>query len=241
MIVKDYPKLRVNREGNFDAVMSENANAMGTIWNSWQTTWAGEPSVVSSEVSATSNGSWSGDPSQGGEWVAGLEITREITETPEIQTRTGVTTSVVEDIVETRNDRIVSVALIPFIRSKTIEIDATNLKPNSNHYFYFDNIAVDKFVRPYNATYSQDSGVTTTSYCKTDGNGRLRAYFDIPNSDTQRFPTGQREMRLTSSFYNISNPASNGSGMYQAQGYIASITNRELSATRNGRVILDRS
>ena len=60
--------------------MSENANAMGTVWNSWQTTWVGEPSVVSSEVQATSNGSWSGDPSQGGEWVAGLQSTREITE-----------------------------------------------------------------------------------------------------------------------------------------------------------------
>ena len=31
---------------------------------------------------------------------SGTEITREITETPEIQTRTGVTTSVVEDFVE---------------------------------------------------------------------------------------------------------------------------------------------
>ena len=233
------PEVKINREGNFDAVMSENANALGTVWNSWQTTWVGEPSVVSSEVSATSNGSWSGDPSQGGEWVAGLEITREITETPEIQTRTGVTTSVVEDIVETRNDRTVSVALIPFIRSKTIEIDATNLKPNSNHYFYFDNIAVDKYVRPHSATYSQDSGLTTTSYCKTDGNGRLRAFFTIPNNDTERFPTGQRELRVTSSFYNLSNPASNGSGMYQAQGLLQS-TQTEITATRNGRVILDR-
>ena len=49
---------------------------------------------------------------------------QEITETPEIQTRTGVTTSVVEDFVETRNDRIVSVSIIPFIRARTIEIDA---------------------------------------------------------------------------------------------------------------------
>ena len=233
------PEVKINREGNFDAVMSENANAMGTVWNSWQTTWVGEPSVSTSEVQATSNGSWSGDPAQGGEWVSGLQVSRELTDTPEIQTRTGVTTSVVEDLVETRNDRIVSVTLIPFIRSKTITIDATNLKPNSNHYFYFDNISVDKFVRPLNATYSQDDGVTATSYCKTDGNGRLRAYFDIPNSDTQRFPTGQREMRLTSSFYNISNPASNGSAIYQAQGLLQA-SQTEVISTRNGRVILDR-
>ena len=51
------------------------------------------------EVSSTSNGSWSGDPTQGGVWQAGEEVTREITETVETQTRTGVTTSVVEDFV----------------------------------------------------------------------------------------------------------------------------------------------
>jgi hypothetical protein len=230
------PDVRVNREGNFDAVMAENANSLGTVWNSWQTTWVGEPTGVSTEVQSTSNGSWSGDPLQGGEWVAGITVSREITETPEIQTRTGVTTSVVEDFVETRNDRIVSMSLIPFIRSRTIEIDATNLKPNSNHYFYFDNINVNKFVRPFNATYSQDGGTTVTSECKTDGNGRLRAYFELPNSAAQRFPTGQRDLRITSSFYNMANPASQGNGMYSAQG-ILQATQTEVVSTRNGRVI----
>ena len=233
------PEVRINREGNFDAVLSDNTNALGTVWNSWQTTWAGEPSVVSSEVQATSNGSWSGDPAQGGEWVAGLEITREITETPEIQTRTGVTTSVVEDFVETRNDRIVSVSIVPFMRARTIEIDATNLKPGSNHYFFFDNIDVNRFVRPYSGTYSQDGGTTVTSNCKTDGNGRLRAYFELPNNSIDKFATGQRELRITSSANNLSNPASNGSAVYQAQGLLQA-SQTEIVSTRNGRVVMER-
>ena len=78
-------------------------------------------------------------------------ITREITETPEIQSRTGVRTSVVEDFVETRNNRVVSVSVIPFIRSREIKIDATNLKPNTNHFIYFDGIRVDQFTRPDSA------------------------------------------------------------------------------------------
>ena len=233
------PEVRINREGNFDAVLSENTNALGTVWNNWQTTWVGEPAVVSSEVQSTSNGSWSGDPSQGGEWNAGLEITREITETPEIQTRTGVTTSVVEDFVETRNDRIVSVSIIPFMRARTIEIDATNLKPNTNHYFYFDNVNVNKFIRPQSGSYSQDGGTTVSSNCKTDGNGRLRAFFELPNNSIDRFPTGQRELRITSSFYNLSNPASNGSAVYQAQGLLQS-SQTEIVSTRNGRVVTER-
>ena len=80
-----------------------------------QTTWVGEPEQVSSEVTAQSNGSWSGDPAQGGEWTAGVTVTREVTDTVEGQVRTGVTTSVVEDFQETRNDRVVSVSIVPFM------------------------------------------------------------------------------------------------------------------------------
>ena len=57
-------------------------------------------------------------PCSSGEWTQGTIITKEITETPEIQARTGARTSVVEDFVETRNNRVVSVSVIPFIRSR---------------------------------------------------------------------------------------------------------------------------
>jgi len=35
------PQLIINREGNYDAVVAAIGNNMGTVWNSWQTTWAG--------------------------------------------------------------------------------------------------------------------------------------------------------------------------------------------------------
>ena len=232
------PEVRINREGNFDAIQSGVANSLGTVWNSWQTTWVGEPRTVSSEVQSTSNGAWSGDPAQGGVWMAGEQITREFTETVETQTRTGVQTTVVEDFVESRNDRIVSVSLIPWIRAKTIQLDGENLKPNTNHYFYFDNIDVNKFVRPYSTAYSQDGGLTVTSGLKTDGQGRLRGYFDLPNSDTQRFATGMREMRATSSYYNLPNPSSSCGEVYQAQGLLQA-SQTTVTSTRNGRVVFE--
>ena len=64
---------------------------------------------------------------------------------------------------------------------------------------------VNKFIRPQSGSYSQDGGTTVSSNCKTDGNGRLRAFFELPNNSIDRFPTGQRELRITSSFYNLSN------------------------------------
>ena len=233
------PDVRINREGNFDAVLAENENSLGTVWNEWQTTWVGEPVVVEEQSVAAVPGSWSGDPSQGGEWTQGTIITREITETPEIQSRTGVRTSVVEDFVETRNNRVVSVSVIPFIRSKEIKIDATNLKPNINHYIYFDGIRVDQFVRPDSVTYSQDSGTTVTSGVKTDGNGRLICHFNIPNDENQRFPTGQRQVLVTSSATNLNNPDSRASSNYQAQGLL-NTSQTEIVSTRNGRVIMER-
>ena len=55
------PEVRINREGNFDALLAESAD-LGTVWNAWQTNWVGEPTTVSTEVLSTSSGSWSGDP-----------------------------------------------------------------------------------------------------------------------------------------------------------------------------------
>ena len=179
------------------------------------------------------------DPAQGGEWTQGTIITKEITETPEIQARTGVRTSVVEDFVETRNNRVVSVSVIPFIRSREIKITGTNLKPNTDHFIYFDGIRVDQYTRPDSATYSQDSGTTKSSGIKTDGNGKLICHFEIPNDNNQRFPTGQREVRITSSANNLNNPDSGGASIYQAQGLLNS-SQTEVVSTRNGRVVLER-
>jgi hypothetical protein len=230
------PEVRINREGNFDALLAESAD-LGTVWNAWQTNWVGEPTTVSTEVLSTSSGSWSGDPAQGGEWVSGTEVSREITNTIETQSRTGIRTTVVEDFVEDRNDRVVSISVIPFIRAQTIEIDAVNLKPDSFHYVFFDQQDVNRFVRPFNATYSQDGGTGVTSGIKADGNGRVRAYFDLPNNGPDRFPTGQRDLKVTSSVYNESNPSSGGQAQFSAQGLLQ--TNQtEIISTRNGRTIV---
>ena len=233
------PEVRINREGNYDAVIAENKNSLGTIWNAWQTTWVGQPEVVSTEVVSQSE-TFDGNPSQAGERRPTITtVTREVTETPETQTRNGVRTSVVEEFVETRNDRIVSISVIPFCRARTIEIDATNLKPKTIHYIFFDGIRVDEYVRPFSLDYSNDGHVGAAALCRTDNNGRLRAYFDLPNNSQQKFPTGQRQLRITSSATDLPQPASYGNGTYQAQGLLQA-SQTEIVSTRNGRVVTER-
>ena len=232
------PEVRINREGNYDAVLAENKNSLGTVWNAWQTTWVGEPEVVSEEVISVTE-SYDGNPGQGGELTPTITtVTREITETPENQTRNGIKTSVVEEFVETRNDRIVSISVIPFCRARTIEIDATNLKPQTVHYVFFDGIRVDEYVRPQSTTYSNDGHTGAAALVKTDNNGRLRAFFDLPNNRAQKFPTGQRQIRITSSATDLPQPASYGTGTYQAQGLLQT-SQTEIVSTRNGRVVTE--
>ena len=161
------PEVRINREGNYDAVLAENANSLGTVWNAWQTTWVGEPEVVSEEVISQTE-SFDGNPGQGGELTPTITtVTREIIETPETQIRNGVKTSVVEEFVETRNDRIVSISVIPFCRARTIEIDANNLKPQTVHYVFFDGIRVDEYVRPFDTNYTNDGHTGAAALVKT--------------------------------------------------------------------------
>jgi len=35
------PELIINKMGDYDAVLASVGNNMGTVWNSWQTTWQG--------------------------------------------------------------------------------------------------------------------------------------------------------------------------------------------------------
>ena len=53
------PTVRRTVEGDYDAVVSGLGNALGTVWNNWQTDWVGEP-VVEVQVER------SGSPGRGG-------------------------------------------------------------------------------------------------------------------------------------------------------------------------------
>ena len=39
------PALVINKEGDFDTFAAQNANAIGTIWNAWETQWSGVTTI----------------------------------------------------------------------------------------------------------------------------------------------------------------------------------------------------
>lgn len=213
------------------------AGVLGEKWNAWQTSWVGEPTIVEgSRNNVSNNGEWQGDPSQDGTFSSGTQVTEVETITPETQTRNGINTSVIEYTTEQRFDRLVSVDILPYVRSRTVVITGTGFKPNTNHYFFFDNIRVDNYVKPSSSEYSSNGATSYYTTVRTDKTGKFIADFVIPNDDRLSFPVGTKELKVTSSFYNNEAPSSQGFANYYASGLLQS-NQTEIVSTRNGLVV----
>ena len=65
------------------------------------------------------------------------------------KTRTGIRQVVVpKTVTQNVGDRVVSIAFVPFIRSRTVSFTATRMKPNTRVYPYFDNELITAYVTP---------------------------------------------------------------------------------------------
>ena len=94
---EEAPDLIINVEGNYDAVLTANENRLGTVWNAWETQWSG---VVGSRVETVSQGNQT--------------VTRAVQTVRSDLTRTGIQTSIVEQIdEESQGTRVIARPLIP--------------------------------------------------------------------------------------------------------------------------------
>jgi hypothetical protein len=89
-----------------------------------------------------------------------------------------------------RSSAIESSAVQPFIRAQTIQFQGDGLKPNSVLYPYFDDVDVSSRVRPANSSLVA-TGVRGATL-QADASGQVFGFFDLPNSNSQRFNTGER-------------------------------------------------
>ena len=193
------PELVINNpNGSWDNLTKNSGNSgqltefpMSTVWNSWQDTWTGRPV----ETERRNVGTYRKRGGHGWRVMAKQEVT---TAQQVSQTRTGIRAVAVPETVRTSvGDRVVSIAFVPFIRSRTLSFTATRLKPNTRVYPYFDNIDITSYVTP--------SGGALGGNLVTDANGKVEGTFAIPDPKTSsnpRWRTGQRLFRLTSSSTN---------------------------------------
>ncbi len=231
--VNRLPNLIINREGNFDQLVAQVGNAMGTIWNSWQTQWSGTSTSrrqLSSNLQSVTQGNFVS--------VFRDTTTRVTTTNTRRQRRSGLNTQVIAQIdYESQGDRLRSTALIPFMRSINVTFTAQGLKPITRVHPFFDKVNVQPFVTP-NA-----NGFSTASLggnIVSDGNGEVSGVFTIPDPNVAgnpKFKTGQRVFRLTSSSTNTTRPEPEtfAQAIFSSTGVLRNIQ-EEIIATRNGRI-----
>tara|TARA_B100001248_G_scaffold139809_1_gene104978 strand:+ start:3238 stop:10071 length:6834 start_codon:yes stop_codon:yes gene_type:complete len=229
--VNRLPALIINRDGNFDQLVAQVGNAMGTIWNSWQTQWTG---TSQSERVISTSGAF-----QEGNALFSNVVTRVTTTTTRRQRRDGINTRVIAQIDrESLGDRLRSTALIPFMRSKNVNFVVDGLKPNTRMYPFFDKVDVSRFVTP--ATGGVGTVTSINGAIFSDGGGSCTGLFTIPDPNVAgnpQFQTGERLFRLTSSSTNATNPEPEtfAQALFSSTGILRNIQ-EEILATRNGRI-----
>ena len=222
------PPLIVNVEGNYDTILAGVGNALGTIWNSWETQWSG--------VVATRTDGWRNN---------NFDVTRTIQTTRTDLRRTGLTTNVVEQIdEESQGTKVISRAMIPWLRANAVEFEGKAFKPKTRVYAFFDGVDVSKFITPKNTNFTTAVTPIAGSPLFTDAVGSVEGTFGIPESrfagqgSNPRFKTGELEFRLTASDTNtkIPLPITAGQSIYSAKG-ILETEQETIIATRNAIVV----
>ncbi len=250
--MEQLPSITSSQEGSFDAVLA--GVELGTVWNDWQQTWSGTP-IVTSNSDNVLEGAFQGIEPEEFEVVRGgrrggrgrrriprgrgrRAVTTTVTRTiPTREQRTGIITNIVEDIVTTRNDRVVGVSAVNFMRTIDITITGELLKPNTALNVFFDNIQVNAHCTPASATYGVGGATAKGTQLVTDNRGKLNATFTIPNDDTLRFETGVRTLKVTDTT-TVDSALSTTSAFtnFMANGSLTS-QQTEIINTRNGRLV----
>jgi len=226
------PALIVNVDGNFDAVLAANQNRIGTVWNAWETQWSG---VV--DTSGIIN-----------RWTAGRRRFGRVLQTTRTDlARVGLRSRIVEQIdEESQGSRVISRAMIPFVRPRNITVTGIGFKPNTRVYAFFDKKDVNAYVTPSSTTYTSDTTAAAASPLITTAAGKIECTFAIPEhrfagqENVPKFQTGEVEFRLTSSSTDdrTSDPITAGQGIYHANG-ILETEQETIIATRNARFVQD--
>ena len=144
------------------------------------------------EVMPITGTSWDGPITNGTTFVARNGRTT-TTVTPRSQAGTISSLTVNDGGLDQVGDFVTNVQFQPFMRSRNVKVFISGLRPNTQHYFFFDGVGVDEHVAPgspaaMDARDVQKVGARGADVT-TDANGILRAVFRIPEG---QFYVGDR-------------------------------------------------
>jgi hypothetical protein len=175
------PDLIIDIEGNFASIqnIAERSGVLGTVWNSWETDWVG--SSVRTTDRLTGGDNWANNRAlnQGFNQISVAEMNErfggsrnaparqvvvETSATLVGQTRTGINTRLVERIDrQVVDDKVISTASIPYMRSRNILVQVSKLKPNTQFWPFFDNKDILDYCTPATKIVYTPSGATAAA------------------------------------------------------------------------------
>ena len=221
------PALVVNVDGNYDAVVSAVKNQIGTIWNSWESQWAGVTETDGDFVKDQSG-----------------EIVRAVESFSTDSGQTTISSAVLAQIDrESQGSKVISRAMIPFCREKTVLFTGHGFKPKTKVYVFLAGFNVSSLVTPKTSSYSTDASPTEGSQLITNGAGAVQGTLEIPSPKVfgnPQFPTGELQFRITSSPTNRldRDPITAGQTIYHANG-ILETSQETIIATKNAIIVAE--
>jgi len=168
------PDVLVNIGGDRDAwdilLQNQDIDPFKVEWGNWETFWTGTSTSTSETTRANA---WIGGRrnGRGNIRVSDAGSITTTTTVDQSQTRTGITTQVAaESITQSIGDRIIDVSVIPYMRNLSVLFTATDFKPDTVLYPFFDNITQESYVSRANKFVlgSSDLGYRTAT-ANTEG------------------------------------------------------------------------
>lgn len=229
--------VQINFESNFDN-WTGTTNPWETEWNNWESLWTGV-NILNSTDSRTGT-------VYSGVQQFGLFKNENVVEISERQTRSGIRAGIFPETQSERTGpRVVDTNIIPFMRSRIVQVTGRGFKPNTRLYAFFDSTDVTSFITPTNSSFVQTSSEGSNLVSNSDGD--VFCTFRIPADQSLRFRVGERKFRLTDNPTNASGVGfvtTSGEGIYSARGLTQTvqdtIVSTRIPVTRQEAVTEDR-
>ena len=209
-----------------------------TFWDNWNWNWSG---VTASDAQINDI-----DPDQ--ITVGTVLGTASRTTRSKRRSTTNTVAAVVtgdETVTEQIGDNVVSRTILPKMRSRRIYFKAQGLKPNTKMWPYFNNRAVDEWVREetFKRISTLDSDYSTgyenltshpdgSSELYTDAQGSVEGSFFLPSTSAIQFKCGEKEFKLLDISVPVDNDATSiATAIYSSVGILVK-RQRSILSTR---------
>ena len=189
------PEINSNIDQNYDNWVYL-SNSWQTEWGSWGNYVYGTPTLTDT---VTTNGE---QYTENGHYWRDDVVTETYSQNY-TGTRSGTQTVITENVTtQSLGTFVTNTNLIPYMRSRVIEVEARGMKPGARLYTFFDGVDVSAYMTPTDIAFETTGDEGDPLY--VDSAGRVHALFRIPADDNLKFTVGNKIIRLTDSPTNSS-------------------------------------